>query len=195
MEKTQFSIPAKLFFVFTFVVTLAALWMFLQERRHESYLGGDFILNHGGVAWQFSDHAKDLNLLYIGYTKCPDVCPLRMTKIREALAGLGVKELRGIQPIFISVDTDNDKPEEVSAYAQYFLKGFVGLTGSQSEVNKAISLFGATYSKSAEPNSELGYSYIHTDRLYFLDNRGRVLDSMVAPTDAAEILAKVKEML
>ncbi|MCB0366625.1 MAG: SCO family protein [Bdellovibrionaceae bacterium] len=195
MEKSQFSIPAKLFFVFTFVVTLASLWMFLQERRHESFLGGDFTLNHGGEAWQFSDHSKDLNLLYIGYTKCPDVCPLRMIKIREALAELGAQNLEDVQPIFISVDTDNDKPEEVSAYAQYFLKGFVGLTGTQTEVNKAISLFGATYSKSVEPNSELGYSYIHTDRLYFLDRKGRVLDSLVAPTDAAEILAKVKELL
>jgi protein SCO1/2 len=50
------------------------------------------------------------SLVYFGYTFCPDVCPLHVSRNADAVDLL---EERGIQttPVFISVDTSRDTPE------------------------------------------------------------------------------------
>lgn len=45
------------------------------------------------------------------------------------------------------------------------------------------------------PKSYLGYSIAHTDRLFFLNKKGYVIDSISNPRSADEILLKIKEHL
>lgn len=158
-------------------------------------VGGDFTLNLRGQPWRFAQNARPLNLLYIGYVNCPDVCPMSLSQVGQAIAGLSAAERSKVQPIFISVDAAHDTPQSVADYAAQFSSDFIGLTGSASEIKKAINLFQASFIVDQTPKTYLGYSISHTDRLFFLNKKGFVMDSISNPRSAPEILKKIKEQL
>lgn len=158
-------------------------------------LGGDFQLNHRGEEWTFAKNARELNLLYIGYAKCPDVCPLSLSNAGQAFQGLSESQAKNVQLIFISVDFENDNPQSVAEYAAQFNSSFIGLTGNEAEIKKAVDLFGASFMTEKNPKSYLGYSISHTDRLFFLNEDGVVVDTIPNPRVAGDILSKIKEHL
>ena len=158
-------------------------------------LGGDFTLTHRTESFHFAEKAKALNILYIGYAKCPDVCPMALSHTAQAIKEASEKERSKVQMIFISVDAANDTADAVATYAEQFNPTFIGLTGTKEQIDAAIKLFGASYIIEENKKSYLGYSIAHTDRLYFLDKKGRMLDMIPSPRSSEEILQKMKELL
>ncbi len=178
-----------------FIVVIGCFAFVIWQQIRGAKLGGDFNLNHRGQAWNFSKNARELNLLYIGYAKCPDVCPLSLSHAGQAFQELTEKQAKNVQLIFVSVDFENDNPESVAEYTAQFSPSFVGLTGNEAEIRKAVDLFGASFMTEKNPKSYLGYSISHTDRLFFLDEDGIVVDTIPNPRVSGEILNKIKEYL
>ncbi len=158
--------------------------------------GGNFTLTYRGQNWIFSDAPKKLNMLYFGYTKCPDVCPVSLSNAGSAFRMLNDGELKDVRFIFLSVDQSHDKPDEVADYATNFFPTFIGLSGSKEQIDRTIGLFPASYMLEENPKSYLGYSISHTDRIFFLDSDGLVIDSITGSKEGAEsIYKKIKEHL
>jgi len=157
--------------------------------------GGDFQLTYRAQPFQFSTEAKPLNLIYFGYAKCPDVCPMTLAFAGAAFKKLSAKELAQVRLLFVSVDQAHDDPTAVADYATNFFPDFLGLSGSQEQIDAAIKLFPATYMMEVNPKSYLGYSIIHTDKIFFLNKRGKVIDEVPSPRDADVVLEKIKEHL
>ncbi|PIR23304.1 MAG: hypothetical protein COV44_03545 [Deltaproteobacteria bacterium CG11_big_fil_rev_8_21_14_0_20_45_16] len=172
-------------------IMAAALWFLTKEPS----MGGNFSLNHRGDSWVLSDHAKLLNLLYVGFVKCPDVCPLSLSVVGQAFRQLTPEELDRTQLLFLSVDYEHDTPESVANYASQFYKDFIGLTGSKIQIDNAVHLFGASYMIEPYPDTYLGYSIAHTDRLFFLNSNGVLVDTLPTPRTAEKILEKVRSHL
>lgn len=181
------------FFIALCVLAGIFYWMWLSTQGPS--LGGDFSLVHEDQPWKFSENAKDLNLLYVGYAKCPDVCPMALSYTAQAFQSLTPDERKNVQMIFISVDATHDTAESVSTYAKQFFPSFVGLTGTQESIDQAVKFFGASYMVEENAKSYLGYSIAHTDRLYVLNKKGRVIDTIPSPRSPDEIVQKIKENL
>ncbi len=73
-------------------------------------------------------------LLFFGYTACRDVCPTTLIAVADAMHDLGRGAAR-IQPVFVSVDPHRDTPVVVHRFVRQFGPGFVGLTGTASEIS------------------------------------------------------------
>ena len=184
--------------LFTIVVAIGAIYLGFQiwQTQKGPTFGGDFELTFRGQNWSFSSEPKKLNLLYFGYTKCPDVCPMSLSFAGEAFKKLSPGELENVRFIFLSVDQAHDKPDEVADYATNFFPTFMGLSGSKQQIDKAIGLFPASYIYEENPKSYLGYSISHTDRIFFLNSKGLVIDSISGSKDGADaIYKKMKENL
>lgn len=149
--------------------------------------GGDFTLKNQQGDWQFTSHAKKLNLFYVGYAKCPDVCPMTLSYLADALKDLNEAERQKVQVVFLSVDTEHDTAESVAVYATQFNRDFIGLTGSKEQVDQAMRLVGASYIYETDAKSYLGYSISHTDKVFFLNKKGVVIDE--------EAMVRSKEVL
>src|SRR5215471_14922113 len=83
------------------------------------------------------------NLLFFGFTNCGDVCPTTLAllaKTRLSLTDLPVKTQP--QVVFFSVDTKRDTPERVKQYVHNFDPSFIGVTGTQQEVEKLTNALG-----------------------------------------------------
>jgi protein SCO1 len=182
-------------FLISFVLVAAALTLILWHHSKQPQYGGDFTLTYRGQPWRFSQAPAELNLLYFGYAKCPDVCPLALSYAGSAFKELKPEELKNIRLLFVSVDYLHDDPNAVADYAKNFYPDFMGLSGSREQIDQTIGLFPASYMLEENPKSYLGYSISHTDKIFFLNSRGQVVDELASPRDVSSIVKKIKENL
>lgn len=78
-------------------------------------------------------------LLFFGYTHCPDICPVHMANIAGALKKLPHRIASQVEVIFVTTDPERDTPERLREWLAVFDPGFVGLRGSQEEVDSAAA--------------------------------------------------------
>src|SRR3954452_21542461 len=96
-------------------------------------VGGPFTLvDQNGRTVTDRDFAGRYRIVYFGFAHCPDVCPTDLQKIGEGLSRFEKKDPeRGarVQPIFITVDPERDRPAELKPWVAAFHPRLVGLTG------------------------------------------------------------------
>lgn len=109
--------------------------------------------------------------VFFGFTQCPDVCPTTMAELAEVRRRLGPDGDR-VQGIFISIDPARDTPQVLKAYLQAMDPSFVGLTGSNEQIEAAAREFKVFYQK--VPTSEGNYTMDHTAGAYVFDPEGHV---------------------
>jgi protein SCO1 len=91
-----------------------------------------------GRAFPFRDSTEgSMTLLFFGYTNCPDVCPVHMANIAAALHKLPDNVARQVKVVFVTTDPERDTPAVIRAWLDHFDKRFIGLTGTQAEVDSA----------------------------------------------------------
>lgn len=133
------------------------------------------LMAHNGQPFHLSESSSDITLVYFGYTFCPDVCPLTMVDVRDALAQLDPAERERVQVIFISVDPERDTPELLDQYLSAFDPAFIGLTDDFEKIQAVMQPFGAFAEKEVVEDSAAGYLVSHTARLYLLQANDGVL--------------------
>ncbi len=87
------------------------------------------------------DFRGSFMLVYFGYTFCPDVCPLGLQRMSQAIAALGPDGER-ITPVFITVDPERDTSEVLETYTSHFHPRLIGLTGTLEQIDAAKRTYG-----------------------------------------------------
>ena len=124
------------------------------------------LVNHRGQAVDLADDfSGDVTLVFFGYTRCPDICPLTMARL--ALAYSKLERTDGLSVVMVTVDPGHDTPEVLGAYVQRFHPDFVGLTGSNSQVAEAAKAFFVGFAGEAP-------TVAHTDMVMVLDRSGNM---------------------
>jgi len=116
----------------------------------EADIGGPFeLLDTDGARFTDRDLLGKYALVYFGYTHCPDVCPVDMNRISMVLEGLEEKgiSIQNIQPVFITVDPARDTPEVVARFLEAYHPAFIGLTGTQEQMETAARAYKVYYEK------------------------------------------------
>jgi protein SCO1/2 len=114
-------------------------------------------------------------LLYFGYTSCPDICPVTLANLKAALSRLDAREAGRFQVVFVSVDYKRDPPEASAAFARKFDSGFVGLSGTQAQIDQATKEYGIYYKLNAPDPGTGFYSVDHTATVLVLDPNGALI--------------------
>ncbi len=111
-------------------------------------------------------------LIFFGYTSCPDVCPTTLADFKRIAELLGEKT-SDVEFVMITADPDRDTPEKMGAYVNAFRPEFIGLSGTQAELDKVYSDYGVFVEKE-ESDSALNYLVSHTSRVYVVDQDGNL---------------------
>jgi protein SCO1/2 len=139
---------------------LAGVW-FVTQRPHDDdrfaecrsstvaggagTIGGPFELtNAQGETVTDTDVITEPSILYFGYTFCPDVCPLDVSRNVVAVEILEEKGMT-VTPIFISIDPKRDTPDVVGDFAANMHDRMIGLTGSPEQVAAASKAYRTYY--------------------------------------------------
>lgn len=138
----------------------------------QAQIGGPYHLeDQNGRQVSNGDFRGRYQLIYFGYSYCPDVCPTTLEAMAQALSELGTRGSL-IVPIFITVDPVRDTPAALKSYLAAFSPRFVGLTGSQSQISIVEKEFHVYAQKRSLSNG--GYAMDHSSEIYLLGPHGRL---------------------
>lgn len=125
-------------------------------------------------------------LMVFGYTHCPDVCPANLLEFRRIKRDLG-DLAENVTFLFISVDGERDTPELLNLYLQRYDPEFIGMSGTQEELDRIADDYGLEYSYVNAENSRAGYTVIHTASRFLIDPQGQLIRLYSFTTDATAI--------
>ncbi len=185
------------FFVFMAVVLLSAC-----EPAQTKFMGSDITGTNLGQDWSMPDTSavmrdaksfpKQVQLVFFGFTQCPDICPTALSEVNEAMRLLG-PQAKDVQVLMVTVDPERDNPVVLSNYMAAFNPGFKGLVGSPEQLKKTASSFKAFYAKSPLPNGN--YTMDHSTSFYLLDQNGKARVLISNQAGAATIAHDIKALL
>lgn len=146
-----------------------------------------------GGTFRLSDQRGKIVLLFFGYTACPDVCPTTLAEMTQVMKKLG-DQSDDTQVVFISVDPKRDTPEKVQEYVLRFDSRFIGLSGSQTNLEPIWQSY-SIFREEVEGSTAAGYIVNHTARLYLVDADGNLRLSYAYGTPVEDIVHDLKILL
>ena len=110
------------------VIALIALFQLRGERTREAALReigvtiypeartlSEFrLIDQQGEFFTKADLQGSWNLVFFGFTYCPDICPLTMAELGQFYAGLDFNQDVKPRVLLVTVDPGRDNPESVS---------------------------------------------------------------------------------
>jgi protein SCO1 len=148
---------------------------FVGYRSDPSQQVGELSLpdvSAGGVPFTFDPAPGRFQIVYFGYTSCPDVCPTTLAAVRNALRDLG-EDADRIDLAMATVDPDRDTDEVLTGYVQSFFDGAHALRTTEDDALAEVAdTFGATYSVNV--NDEGIVEVAHSGATYVVAPGGSV---------------------
>jgi protein SCO1 len=151
------------------VVLQAATWFGSQARPLPAFE----LTDHMGKPFNQQSIQGKWQLMFFGYTNCPDICPdtlQTLANMMKLITDESVKQQ--LQITFVSVDPDRDDLSKMKAYVTYFNPAFMSARGEIEEVNKLTEALGVMHyiSKSGDGSK---YEVSHSGILTLIDPQGR----------------------
>jgi protein SCO1/2 len=131
--------------------------------------------------------------VYFGYTHCPDVCPLTLGTVDDALDALGDDAGR-VETIMVTVDPERDTSDVLESYVAAFNDGFRGVVGEEPDIRSVATRYGVTYQHEEEGATE-SYLVNHTASLLTIDRDGALRVIYPFGVEAEELTADLRELL
>lgn len=153
-------------------------------------IGGPFTLTDGdGERVSDTDLITGPTLVYFGYSYCPDVCPMDLSRNALAAQELAERDVKTGQ-VFVTIDPERDTPEVVRDFTAAIDPGLVGLTGSPDEIAAAAKAYKVFYRRNGnDPEYYLmdhsTFTYLMAPQVGFLEFYASELD----PSAVAESVA------
>lgn len=157
--------------------------------------GRFMLLDHFGEVVTDRSYRGKFQLIYFGYTGCPDVCPTAMVIINQALELLGDKAEQ-VQPLLISVDPERDTPAVLRDFVSYFNPRLVGLTGSPEMIERVAQNFRIRYEKVRLPDDPPDvYRVDHSAGVFLMGPDGTFLAKFAHSATPQQIAGRILDYL
>jgi protein SCO1/2 len=161
----------------------------------EASIGGPFTLtDQDGRKRSDAEFRGRLMLVNFGYTNCPDICPLGLALMADAVERLG-KQADDVQPIFITVDPARDTAAVLKDYAAHFSKGITGLTGTPEEIAAAAKAYRVYYKVHGDPATNPNYPVDHSGFIYLMGRDGKFITHFTHDTPPERMADAIRRHL
>lgn len=145
------------------------------------------LVSHRGDPVNANSFRGQWDLLFFGFTQCPDICPTTLqflATIKKQLVESGSESAPRI--VLVSVDPERDTPELLARYVDYFGAGNLGVTGDLPELVKLTSALGIYFEKASMDGDN--YTVNHSAAVLVIDPQGRFSALFSAPHIADDYL-------
>lgn len=148
-----------------------------------------------GKSFTDSDLDDQWTLVMFGFNSCPDVCPLTLGNLEEAISETSLRVSPNNVPkmVFVSVDPDRDRMI-VTSYAEFFHPEFRGVTGEREQINTLVEATDSFY-RLMQPDDSGHYDVQHTAFVSVVGPDGQMRARLDPPFHAgktAEFLARLQ---
>ncbi len=124
------------------------------------------------------------DLVFFGFTHCPDICPITLQVLasaRSQLADEGQSPLPRI--VLVSVDPERDTPESLARYVGSFGGDTLGITGDIEQIRRLTDGLGVFFEKRDAQGDSDYYVVDHSSVVLVIDPDGRFHALFSSPHD------------
>lgn len=164
-----------------------AAYLYLNYQNKDNFHGKIYhrqaprftLTGHDGNKVRLDQFHDKIVLISWGYSNCPDICPITLANLNKVMELLG-ENTNDVQVLFITVDPERDNPDRMAEYVPYFNNNFIGLTGSQEEIDEVAQNYVVTIVKHPAVYGRGRYDtwdrYLmtHTNTIHLIDKNGRL---------------------
>src|ERR1700722_8856428 len=179
------------------LVFVTGLWPGAGEGGLTSIgIGGPFsLVSPDGKTVTDQTYRDRWQLVYFGYTLCPDACPTALNDIAGALDQLGPLATK-VQPIFITIDPARDNQKVIGDYVKAFDPRIVGLPGTPDAIAGAARAYRVYFAKVPEKDAPDGYLMDHSSVIYVMrPGDGRFVATFTHENTADEMAERLKKLI
>jgi cytochrome oxidase Cu insertion factor (SCO1/SenC/PrrC family) len=154
-------------------------------------LGGPFaLIDQDGHSRTDAEFRGKLLLVTFGYTDCPDICPLELQKVSDALALAGPAVAADVVPLFITIDPVHDTPGRLKRFVHQFGDNIIGLIGAPDSVGQVAHAYRVHAHSTGHDDHQL---IDHSDFQYLMGRDGSLLSLIVPNATAADISKRLQK--
>lgn len=170
------------------------------------------LLDQQGEFFTKVDFQGSWNLVFFGFTHCPDICPLTMAELAQFYAGLDFNQDVKPRVLLVTVDPDQDNPASMAAYLANYNEEFIGLSGDPEQISQlaaqlyvgygdAVDSAAATAShehdgRPAEDDAAQGnYLIEHSAHIAVINPQGDYYAVMRAPHRDQDLIKAFRELV
>lgn len=157
----------------------------------EDFMPSFTLTDQDGAKVSDKDLRGEYQLVYFGFTSCPEICPTEMQKVTNALAALPVELKEKIQPVFITVDPERDTEAALKSFLEPFDPSFIALRGTEKEIDEVMDGF-KVYAQKADDPKLSDYTVNHSSYIYFISPEGDLL-AIFRTEDSPETIEETME--
>ena len=137
------------------------------------------------------------SILFLGYTNCPDICPLTMAELKQFYQRLDDPEIKDdLRIVLVSVDAERDTPETMANYVNSFNREFIGLSGDYDSISKLASQVFVAHSVAGKmpdhlehaDDADAGYLIEHSSHLTIINEAGQLQAIVRQPVRDRDLL-------
>tara|TARA_R110002073_G_scaffold198795_1_gene357973 strand:- start:556 stop:1245 length:690 start_codon:yes stop_codon:yes gene_type:complete len=103
------------------------------------------------------------NLVFFGFTHCPDICPLTMAELKQFYENPDLDRLEKPRIFLVTVDPLRDNPASMAAYLENYNSQFIGLSGDPEAIALLASELYVAYGEA--PEGAIAMNHEHDDAL------------------------------
>lgn len=171
-------------------------WVAVIGPRLEDYarlaLGqGDYLLQAtDGTAFTKASLLGAPTAVFFGFTHCPDVCPTTLGDISAWQEDIGGSD--ELDVYFVTVDPDRDTVGILTEYVGW-VTGVAGVSGDQSEVDKALESFGIFAQRVQTDGND--YTMDHSASVLLFDEDGQFFETIRYQEDHDVAVSKLRMLM
>lgn len=125
------------------------------------------------------------NLVFFGYTYCPDVCPMTLGELNKVAAGLNRDD---VKVVLVSVDPERDTPQQLKTYIEYFNPKFNAWSGELAQVESIARQMHVFFQKQ---EMEGTYLMDHSSQVILVNPKGEYQGFFTAPLNVDDVVGYV----
>ena len=146
------------------------------------------LTDHTGTERDRSVLEGQWNLVFFGFTHCPDICPTTLATLSSARKELAQANAAGTLPriVLVSVDPERDTPEKLAEYIGYFGEGNLALTGPEASIRELTEPLFVYFNRVPLENGS--YTVDHSSVVLLIDPEGRFHSLFSGPHNVADFV-------
>ena len=171
---------------------LKDLGLYLIEPARD--LGSFNLIDSNEKEFLPQDFEGKWNVLFFGFTFCPDICPITMSMLSRIEKEIDSQELDKIRIFLVTVDPDRDSPDQLKVYLENFSENFIGLTGGLDQIYNFATRVNAPFSpisNSKDPH----YTVDHTGSIILINPEGNYAGFFRAPHNQDDIKKAILDIV
>ena len=171
---------------------LKDLGLYLIEPARD--LGSFNLIDSNEKEFLPQDFEGKWNVLFFGFTFCPDICPITMSMLSRIEKEIDSQELDKIRIFLVTVDPVRDNPNQLKIYLKNFSENFTGLTGGLDQIYNFATRVNAPFTP-INNSKDPYYTVDHTGSIVLIDPDGNYAGFFRAPHNQDKIKKGLLEII